>query len=374
MPISDWTDTFLDQMRQVGDPVADRVVESLYAGGQVSEVNRLLGSLVNLDDVPSELLPDVANAYFVETAALPEWINWDDVLKGQEVFSRLGPMAVLALNCASLPECYAAAQGAEVLLLSGRMSKNPGRRIIETAQFVIDVMAPGGLGPDGVGIRTIQKVRLIHAAVRFLVKKHGQWDPESGTPINQEDQAGTLLAFSWVVLRCLKQISVDFEPEEKRAYLHAWRVVGHFLGVDERFLTDDPEEARALVERIQTRHHRASPAGRELTKVLIDQVGEWLPGRFMDGVVVAMMRHWLSPEVVEYLDIPKAGWTRMLIGPLCWLNRVLDSAADESAPVRRFTQAFGRKLVNHLHHAYRGEHRTEFLLPESLRKEWRIAD
>jgi len=361
-------------MRRVGDPVADHVVETLFERGQVSEVNRLLGSLVAADDVPPEALPDVANDYFVKTAVMPDWVNWDDVLEGQQVFSRFGPMAVLALNCASLPECYAAAQGAEVLLLSGRMSKDPGRRIIETAQFVIDVMAPGGLSPDGAGVRTIQKVRLMHAAVRFLVKKHGHWDDAWGTPINQEDQAGTLMAFSWIVLRSLKQIGVDFEPEEKRAYLHAWRVVGHFLGVDPAFSVDDPVDARALVDRIQSRHHRASPAGRELTKALIDQVGEWLPGRFMDGVVVAMMRHWLTPEVAEYLDVPKAGWTRILIGPLCWLNRILDSAADESAPVRRVTQALGRRIVNHLHHTFRGEERTEFFLPASLRKEWHIAD
>ena len=112
----------------------------------------------------------------------------------------------------------------------------------------------------------------------------------------------------------------------------------------------------------------------ELTAALIEQVGEWLPGKFMDGVVVAMMRHWLTPEVASYLGIPESNWTRILIPPLCWLNRVLDSAADESAPVRRVTQLFGRRMVNHLHQTFRGEHRTEFFLPASLKKEWHIVE
>ena len=150
--------------------------------------------------------------------------------------------------------------------------------------------------------------------------------------------------------------------------------MGHFLGVDPAFLVDDPADAQHLVQRIQGRHHRASPAGQELTAALIEQVGEWLPGKFMDGVVVAMMRHWLTPEVASYLGIPESNWTRILIPPLCWLNRVLDSAADESAPVRRVTQLFGRRMVNHLHQTFRGEHRTEFFLPASLKKEWHIVE
>ena len=45
----------------------------------------------------------------------------------------------------------------------------------------------------------------MHAAVRHLVRSSPRYDPEWGTPVNQEDLAGTLMTFSIVVLDALEQ-------------------------------------------------------------------------------------------------------------------------------------------------------------------------
>src|SRR5262245_15657081 len=79
----------------------------------------------------------------------------------------MGPEIIMTLFCYGLPSCYAAAKGVQVLALTTRLFSNPTRRVIETAQMVVDVMAPGGLAARGRGIRTAQKVRLMHAAVRY---------------------------------------------------------------------------------------------------------------------------------------------------------------------------------------------------------------
>ena len=76
-------------------------------------------------------------------------------------------------------------------------------------------------------------------------------------PINQEDLAGTLMTFSCVVLDALKKLRVGYSAAEGEAFLHAWKVVGHFMGVtgvhpDAGLSTGDAEEAavkRALHER-----------------------------------------------------------------------------------------------------------------------------
>ena len=68
--------------------------------------------------------------------------------------------------CKSLPEAYVCANGAKVLYTTGRMTEQSGnlnvftRRLMETAQFVINVCSPGGLSDTGSGIITAQKVRL----------------------------------------------------------------------------------------------------------------------------------------------------------------------------------------------------------------------
>jgi hypothetical protein len=75
--------------------------------------------------------------------------------------------------------------------------------VMETGQFLIDVANVGGLDENGKGRRAIQRVRLMHAAVRHLIKARneltpGMWHPDWGTPINQEDLAGTRMSFSYV--------------------------------------------------------------------------------------------------------------------------------------------------------------------------------
>ena len=89
---------------------------------------------------------------------------------GEDFFGRWGLYVPLVLMCSSLPECYAAAKGVQVLQLTARLASDTKRRVVETAQMVLDVMAPGGMQPGARGYRTVRKVRLMHAGVRYLIE------------------------------------------------------------------------------------------------------------------------------------------------------------------------------------------------------------
>ena len=104
---------------------------------------------------------------------------------------------------------------------------------METAQFVVNVCIPGGLESNGRGIITAQKVRLIHAAIRYYIKRHDWPIEEYGEPINQQDMAGTLQSFSTLIIQGLEKMSIDLTLEEKEGYYHCWRVVGFIMGVEE---------------------------------------------------------------------------------------------------------------------------------------------
>lgn len=203
-----WSDEFLDSMRMETDSYADKVVNDILHSTREEEYAlKFFDFLIkNNDPIPDEL-PDIAKEYFKQTENLPPWADMNLIKKGEEIFNLYGPEFVLLLFCKSLPECYACWRGAQVLYDTGRLNEKRGniekakfnylsRRIMETAQFVLNVMAPGGLVPDGLGIRATQKVRLMHAAIRHFIRKN-EWDLDSwGEPINQEDLAGTLMAFS----------------------------------------------------------------------------------------------------------------------------------------------------------------------------------
>ena len=85
------------------------------------------------------------------------------------MFLRYGLTSFGILACASLPECYVLRDVAAVLGTTQRLDAHARRRIFETAMMVLAVMAEGGLAPGGGGIRVVQKVRLMHAAVRYLI-------------------------------------------------------------------------------------------------------------------------------------------------------------------------------------------------------------
>src|SRR5271163_1133760 len=200
---SRWTDELLDRMRELGDPVADTPVAAVLERGGVDAVNAMMQTLVGVDQPAPEALPDEIRAYLVETLPLPEWADMAKIKRGQQLFETWGLEIACCLFCASLPSAYAAAKGVQVLYLTGRLDTDPRRRVMETGQFLIDVANVGGLGKNGTGRRTIQRVRLMHAAVRHLIKARnektpGTWNPEWGLPINQEDLAGTRMSFSYV--------------------------------------------------------------------------------------------------------------------------------------------------------------------------------
>ncbi|HEX5749664.1 MAG TPA: oxygenase MpaB family protein [Archangium sp.] len=367
-----WTDDLLDGFRTRGDPLADETVKNLFQQGQVETANALLKQLIRNDQLVPGELPEMLREYLLRTEQLPDWADPALVRHGEALFGRYGPQAVVSLFCGALPASYAAAKGVQVIHLTARLVTDPFRRIMETAQMLIDVLAPDGLAPGGSGIRSAQKVRLMHAAVRHLLLESGQWNPAWGYPINQEDMAGTLVDFSYAVIVGLEKLGCTLSREEQNAYLHCWKVVGHLMGLETVALPEDIEDCAALAEAVQRRHFRASPEGQEMTRALIQMAEHVTPGNLFDGMAASLIRHILGEEVADMLKVPPADWTRYLIGPLAMLGRASDELGDHSRVVARLSEVFGRKLVEGMVWMNRGAGRPPFRIPSTLRESWNV--
>jgi hypothetical protein len=246
------------------------------------------------------------------------------VKRGQVVFGAHAFPMIAALFAASLPEAYASAKGALVLAATDRLERDVDARILETAQFLVDVMSEGGLDPTedpdddhddhatGRGIRTAQKVRLIHAAVRLLIDRRCPLDPADGRPINQEDLAGTLMTFSVVVLEACRVLRVEIGAEQQEDFLYAWRVVGHLLGIDPRLVPRNILEARTLMTRIRRRQHASSEHGRLLTSRLLASMSRNLPFFVPRALPAVLVRQLVGDEVANLLAVPDHPfWRRM---------------------------------------------------------------
>ena len=367
-----WTKEFMDSMREVCDPPADEAVRSLFTQGLVGSANELMRQLVAKEAVAAEELPAPLRGYFEQSARLPSWADKELIREGQAVFGRCGSLSVVALVCAALPTCYAGAQGVQVLSLTARLQTDTKRRIVETAQMVVDVMSPDGLEPDAWGIRDAQKVRLMHAAVRHLIRQSGQWKPEWGQPINQEDMAGTLVTFSVVTIRALAKLGYTLSAREAQAYYHAWRVVGYIMGVDERLLPEALEEGERLADTIFQRVFRASPEGQMMTRALIELLEHIIPGNLFDGISVTLIRHLVGDETAELLAVPKADWTRTLVKPIQLLGWVMDEGDEANVVNEKLSELFGRKLLEGIVWVSRGDERPPFRIPDQLRESWNV--
>jgi hypothetical protein len=367
-----WSDALLDGMRQETDPPADQVVSELFSSGQVTSVNDLMRTLIDNDGLPSGALPPVVLEYLQTSATLPPWADPHVIKVGERVFWRYGPAVVSILTCYSLPFCYAAANGVKVLALTARLSTNPTRRIIETAQMVVDVMRPGGLGAVGTGIRTAQKVRLMHAAVRLLVGRYDGWKAEYGRPINQEDLIGTLLSFCAVTVDGLQRLGYGLTNEEAEAYMHCWKVVGHILGIRPELQPVDYADGWALAQRIQKRQYAACDEGRMMTKALVEMMQYYVPGDLLDGVPVTFIRYFLGDRVGDMLGVPPADVTKVFVKPLQLLAHIKSDLVHGSNEMARVHELFARALIKGILLAGRGGKRIPFTIPMELQQAWGV--
>src|SRR5213082_2231935 len=62
-----WTDEFLDELREAGDPPADAVVTEILGAGEAGAVNRLMKTLVRNDGMPPAKLPAPVRDYLAAT-------------------------------------------------------------------------------------------------------------------------------------------------------------------------------------------------------------------------------------------------------------------------------------------------------------------
>ena len=379
---SKWSDALLDPMRELGDPLADGPVATVLERGGADAVNALMQTLVRVDQPVPEEMPDEIRAYLVETLPLPDWADMGKIERGQQLFETWGLEIACCLFCASLPSAYAAAKGVQVLYLTARLATDPRRRVMETGQFLIDVGNVGGLDENGKGRRAIQRVRLMHAAVRHLIKARneltpGMWHPDWGTPINQEDLAGTRMSFSYVFCEPMRRLGVRVPAEDVEAYLHLWNVIGHLLGVRDELLVHDIADATALVDAIRRRQFEASPQGQELTRALLELMDELTPVHRLDGTIPPLIRHLIGDETADLLLIPKSDLADHL-GPLArlakWFFVHVLGQIERDLPryqlASRMAAPFGRDLLDTGLKLERGGDRASFDMPEHLARKW----
>lgn len=375
-----YTSSDLTTYRMIADAPADDVMRRVLEEDATVKLNELLRSLSNNNSFETAALPPRLREFVAKASAMPEWYNAEKASLGEKVFTKYGMEICVILLCKSLPECYLCWRGAVVLYETGRLTEQRGnlsrltKRIAETLQFVINVMAEGGTTPEGKGVVTAQKIRLIHASIRQYIKQYPWEETELGEPINQEDLALTWTTFSSSVLEGLEMLAVKLSDEEKEAYMHCWRIIGYFMGVEPQFLSDSYSDAVALQEAILSVQAGSTPENKALAASILDFVEAIIPLKDWKGIAPYTMEFFLGKKYAKMLGIKAScfSWNQIRFSITLWLMKCISKEEQQSFLFQAIISSFGKVVMQGLVLYFNEYKQVQFDVPPSLRGSWRL--
>jgi hypothetical protein len=320
---------------------ATRLLEQLGDNGSLATWSPRADAGVDSD------IAAVVQDYVRAQQVLPSWARRETLRQAEALFMDHGPLSCILLFCASLPECYVLPDLSAVLHRAGQLEQRTEYRIRSTAAMIFPVMMKGGLGEDrGTGRAQVLKVRLIHATIRNLILRQRPSDAvaalgdgrrragagvvpphaalqggqsmheamfaagwklgEDGVPCNQEELAYTLLTFSYVFLRSMRQLGLGLSTREEEAFLHCWNVTASILGVREDLMAHTMPDARNLFERMQRRgrHDVQVPDPRPgLGRALMQAMENSIPLPWFKPFAVLMTRHLCGRRTAQMIGV-----------------------------------------------------------------------
>ncbi|MFL6122240.1 oxygenase MpaB family protein [Actinophytocola sp.] len=365
--------SLVEALKFRGDPLADTVVAELAATGRVGAVNEVLAHFrANDQPVPADL-PESVRAYLVATGKPPEWADLDRVARAYEFFVDDGVHVAAVLSFAAMVNCYAQPRPSRVLAMTHGLNQ-PHRRLSETSQFVLNMMGCGAFGSGGAFVPTIQKTRLIHAAVRHFITRSGRWDLEAdGVPVCQQDMVGSLLIFSVQVVEGMRRLGISVTEAEAEDYYYVWRVTGAMLGIPAQALPATLAEARELNSTLVETSYGPSPEGVQLTAHLLDLYEKLFPGKVFDGIVAALVRQVVDDRVADWMRVPRSGgWQRVArIGTR--VLGALERAEDDSRTATAILDRAGELLLGGSVRTLTNGQSTTLSIPADLRERWQAS-
>jgi ER-bound oxygenase mpaB/B'/Rubber oxygenase, catalytic domain len=361
---ADW----LNKLATCGDKTADVLIEQLAKPGLKTDAERQLEfpDLTRRIWADVDLLDKSIRDFVMGGDEVSKHIDVEKVTRAQAFFEEHGVAVITALFYAALPEAYLGRRGVQVLDLTGQLVRNWARRIQETGQFLLNVLTPApwldekstSLSPGEAGARAVRRVRLTHAAVRWLldatpttiftllkledlatksvwaarmvdVGEEEEKHVVTSRPLNQQDLLATLGTFTTVTFDALGGLGVSFDDDDRVAYHHLWDVVAWHLGIGDKASVPKPDapaphawaanrvlplgvdEMDALYGWLSTELQDPTSQGCRLAKTLVQELSLPLP-RPLEGMPAVVVRYLIGDKKADWLQVERGGFTELL--------------------------------------------------------------
>ncbi|VUC27297.1 unnamed protein product [Clonostachys rosea] len=280
-------------------------------------------------------------ALWNEVNTVPEWVDWDEIERGQKVFWRYAGPAITALTHLSLLGGMASGRTVETLDRTGGFgARAVKRRLMETVQHTFGVHKDlESIQPGGEGWEASVRVRLLHSSVRRRIMQLAQEKPEyysvkdHGVPVNDLDCIGTINTFSSTVIWLgYPRQGIFLSKREILDYLALWRYVAYLMGTPHDWMAT-PELAKAMMESLLVSEYRPTKKSATLANNIITGF-EGEPPIYASRGYINALTWWLNgPQLARVLEIEKPSlYHYALVASQCW-HFMLISYITSSIPI-----------------------------------------
>lgn len=256
---------------------------------------------------------ELLQRFWTEVTTVPEWVDWKQISRGQDVFYRYGGAALTGLAYQSLLGGMGAARVVETLARTGGFSTKVARgRLFETTQHILQcTKSLESIQPGGDGFASTIRVRLLHAAVRQRIlkleaSKPGYYNVKDwGIPINDLDSIATIGTFSATLIwLSLPRQGLYMREQEKIDYIALWRYIAYVIGCPQDPYFTTPDNAKRVMEILLYYEVQPSETGKILANNIIKSLEGQPPGYTSADFLVASARWLNGPELSNALGLP----------------------------------------------------------------------
>ena len=293
-----------------GDPLAEAAVESM-AGMPQERIHQLITAGMEEDEAGFGEAPAELRELIEFSSTPPAWFDSRAVYPGCRAFHADSDLYVQALVGSSIVQGFTTLIS-KSFFTTGRLTDHGVRRLRQNIRQLIEIMIPGGMERYGEGWKLSVRIRLIHAQVRRMLRKSGEWDEaEIGVPIHIAHVALAAANFSAKVIEAAIRLGAEPTKEESEAFVQIWRYSGYLMGVPETILFRSEAEALELWRIGHTCEPRPPIESIVMGNALVNSapmvIGIRKPGERQDlaDYVYRVSRALIGDELADQLKYPR---------------------------------------------------------------------
>ncbi|MCJ1269146.1 hypothetical protein MMC22_009035 [Lobaria immixta] len=291
-----------------------------------------------------------------EINTVPDWVDWAQLARGQEVFYRYAAPAMAGFVLQGFIGENATTGGtAETLVRTGGFSTKVLRhRLFETFQWLLQcTKSLEHIKPGGAGHASTVRVRLLHSSVRQRIMKITESRPEyydankHGVPANDLDSVHAISIFcASPMWYHLPRQGVFPREQEIVDYIALFRYVAYLIGTPTAKYFETPTQAKALMESLMLTELATSETSKVVASNFIKAIRDTPPVYVSKEFIEAGSRWMCGDEVCDELGLGRPGYySWAVVFGLCWLSMAVCYTVRAVPYLDRKMIAFLRPLI-----------------------------